>query len=293
MTFKLISIDDKPILDKFLKPYNFLTCEYSFTNLYLWRKGCEIQYTIYKDTLILKKSGFDAYDYFMQPVGYKKENLKEIVEVLLKYKEENEMEYLFKDAETSFIEELKELFPERFLIEEDRDNFDYIYESKDLISLSGKKYHGQKGHYNNFIKNNNYRISDIGEHIQCECIKASREWCNRNFCKGYLLFELKGIEDIIRNSDKLDIDCMAVYVNDKVAAFTIGEKVNDEMAIIHVEKADADIKGLYTFINKTFIERYYSHVKYINREQDLGIEGLRKVKESYRPVILQKKFSVK
>ena len=293
MEFKSICVEDKPIFDKFIKPYTFSTCEYSFTNLYLWRKGCEIKYCIYNDTLIIKKSGFDASDYFMQPIGYKKENLKDLVEALYKYKEENNMEYLFKDAEASFIEDLNEIFPGKFEIKEDRDNFDYIYDSKDLISLSGKKFHGQKGHYNHFVKNNEYRVSEYEEHIGCECIKASREWCSKNFCKGYLLFELKGIEDVIRNGDKLDIDCMAVYLKDKVVAFTIGERVNDDMAIIHVEKADADIKGLYAFINKTFVERYYSDAKYINREQDLGMEGLRKVKESYHPVIMGKKFSVK
>lgn len=86
---------------------------------------------------------------------------------------------------------------------------------------------------------------------------------------------------------------MAVYVNDKISAFTIGEKVNNDMAIIHIEKADSDIRGLYAYINKTFVEQYLNDITYINREQDLGIEGLRKAKLSYNPVKIEMKYSVK
>lgn len=292
LTFKNLCIDDKELFDKYTKPYIFNTCEYSFTNLYLWRKGCNIAYTIYKETLIIKKSGFDGSSYFMQPLHYKLVDLKEIVKALMEYKEANDMDYLFKDVETPFIEDLKKIYGEAIITQEDRDNFDYIYESKNLISLSGKKFHGPKGHYNYFIKNFNYGVSDNSENIACECIKTARQWCNKNSCSGYLLFELKGIEDLLRNKNRLDYDCMGVYIDDKMVAFTIGEKVREDLAIIHVEKADSEIKGLYSYINKTFVEKYYKDVTYINREQDLGIEGLRNVKMAYNPSILEKKYII-
>ena len=138
LEFKPLTLRDKNTFDKYLTPYNFETCEYSFINLLMWKSACDIQYTILKDSLIIKKIDFDGSSHFMQPIKYKKDDLKEIVEILEKYKQENEMDYLFKDAEDSFIKDFKEIFGDKYFIEEDRDNFDYIYESQKLIKLSGK-----------------------------------------------------------------------------------------------------------------------------------------------------------
>lgn len=292
LNFKPLTLEDKIIFDKYLKPYNFLTCEYSFTNLFIWRKGLDVQYCLFDNILIIKKLDFHGDYHFMQPIGYSMENLSEVVQVLLNYKVENKMKYLFKDAETPFIEDLEEIFGEALRIEEDRDSFDYIYESSKLISLSGKKLHSKKNHYNNFIKNNKYYTQIINENNIEDCIKAACEWCKQNDCQGYLKFELKAIQELLTNSSKLDFIGIAVYVEDVLSAFTIGEKANDNMAIIHIEKAATDINGLYAFINKTFVETCFNDVPFINREQDLGKEGLRKAKLSYQPAKLEPKYAV-
>jgi hypothetical protein len=292
LNFKPLTIEDKEIFDKYIKPYTFTTCEYSFTNLFIWRNGLDISYCIYNEVLFIKKMDFHGEYHFMQPIGYMKENLKDIVYILKEYKEENNMKYLFKDAEEAFVEDIKAIFGESFTIEEDRDNFDYIYESSKLISLSGKKLHSKKNHYNNFIKNNIYRIAQIDESNIEACKQAAIEWCHNNDCRDYLKHELKAIKELLANIDRLDIIGMVVYVNDKLSAFTIGEKVNSNMAIIHIEKAAADINGLYTFINKTFVETFFNEIPYINREQDLGREGLRKAKLSYYPFKLEPKYGI-
>lgn len=292
LDFKPLTLDDKDFFDTYLKPYNFLTCEYSFTNLFIWRKALDIQYAIYKNAVIIKKKDFSDNYHFMQPIGYNKENLKEIVDLLIDYKNNNSINYLFKDCETPFIEDLKAIYGEKFNYEEDRNNFDYIYESSKLISLSGKKLHSKKNHYNHFVKNYNYRIAPINEENIDDCMKAACKWCYKNDCRGYLRYELKSIQELLLNNHKLDFVGMAVYVDNVVSAFTIGEKMNDNMAIIHIEKADTDINGLYAFTNKTFVETYFKDIPYINREQDLGIEGLRKAKLSYHPFKLEPKYSV-
>ncbi|EQB87070.1 hypothetical protein J2Z44_000822 [Clostridium punense] len=292
LNFQPLRLEDKPLFDKYLKPYKFKTCEYSFTSLFMWRKALDIHYAIFKDMLIIRKLDFQGNYHMMEPLGYTKENLKEVVEALEEYKEKEGLGYLFKDAEESFVQDLKETFGDKLIVEEDRDNFDYIYSSEKLISLSGKKLHSKKNHYNNFIKNNTYRIEPITDELVCECIKAAREWCRKNDCKGYLLYELRAIEEMLKSSHYLDFKGMVVYVNEKIAAFTIGEKVSEDLAIIHVEKADSNINGLYAFINKTFVENYFSEVPFINREQDLGIEGLRKAKLTYQPVRLESKYIV-
>lgn len=293
LQFKQLTLGDKKVFDKYINPYKFETCEYSFANLVMWKNACQIQYTIYDEILIIKKIDFDGTSHFMQPLNYKKENLKEIVDILSKYKEENEMDYLFKDAETSFIHDFIELFGDKYEIEEDRDNFDYIYESDKLISLSGKLLHKKKNHLNHFVNNTAHHDVDLTQDLIKPCIMAAKEWCYKNFCRGYLISELKSIEELLENKNKLNLIGMAVYINDKISAFTIGEIVNKDMGIIHVEKADAEIRGLYNYINKTFVERYLKQIPYINREQDLGIEGLRAAKLSYAPFGFAKKYKIK
>lgn len=295
LVFNSLTIDDKPLFDKYLKDYKFNTSEYSFTNLIIWRKGCDISYTIYNGALIIKKRDFKGNYHFMQPIGYKKESLRCIIEKLRNYKIENGMPYLFKDVENSFLDELKEIYnADNMEIEEDVDNFDYIYDSDKLINLSGKKLHSKKNHYNYFIKTYNYTVRDFSEPgIKEDCIKASQAWQEeKNSTSKYLYYELEGIREIMSNSDRLNLKGMAVYVDDSIAAFTIGEWVNEDMSIVHVEKGRSDIRGIYTFTNKVFVERYLNDTKYINREQDLGLEGLQKAKKSYNPLKLEKKYCV-
>ncbi|MCB2357516.1 phosphatidylglycerol lysyltransferase domain-containing protein [Clostridium estertheticum] len=293
MIFKRLTIEDKEILEKYIYPYKFLSCEYSFTTLYIWREACDICFTVYKDALIIKKMDFEGRYYFMQPLGYNKENLKELIDVLMDYKKENNMEFVFKDLDESFMEEIKDIYGDvrGICIKEDRDNFDYLYEAEKLTKLSGKKLHGKKNHYNSFIKNYNYEVKDIEEtQVIKDVVVAAEKWYEANNNDRMLNFELQGIKDILENIEIVNTKGIAVYVDDKIVAFSLGEKLNDDLAVIHIEKADTSYSGVYSFINKAFVDRSFSDVKIINREQDLGIEGLRKSKLSYHPFKLEKKY---
>lgn len=293
MIFNRLMIEDKNIFDKFIYPYKFLSCEYSFTTLYIWREACDICFTINKGALIIKKKDFEGKYYFMQPLGYSTENLKEIIDALLVYKTENNMDYLFKDLDEEFMEEIRDIYEDvrGICIKEDRDNFDYLYETEKLIKLSGKKLHGKKNHYNSFIKNYSYEVKDIKEaEVVRDVIVAAEKWYEVNKNDYILSCELQGIKDVLKNMEIVNTKGIAVYVDDKIVAFSLGEKLNDDLAVIHIEKADVCYSGVYSFINKTFVDRNFSDVKLINREQDLGIAGLRKSKLSYHPFKLEKKY---
>ncbi|MGH4123650.1 MAG: DUF2156 domain-containing protein [Clostridium sp.] len=294
MIFKRLTIEDKDTLEKFIYPYKFLSCEYSFTTLYIWREACDICFTIHKGALIIKKKDFEGRYYFMQPLGYSTENLKEIIDALMDYKTENSMHYLFKDLDEVFMEEISNIYDDvrDICIKEDRDNFDYLYEAEKLIKLSGKKLHGKKNHYNSFIKSYKYEVKDIkGEQVIRDVIVAAEKWYAINEEDDDMLYyELQGIKDLLKNIEIVNIKGIAVYVDEKIVAFSLGEKLNDNLAVIHIEKADMDYSGVYSFINKTFVDRCFSDVKIINREQDLGIAGLRKSKLSYHPFKLEKKY---
>ncbi|MDF2879878.1 MAG: hypothetical protein K0R54_435 [Clostridiaceae bacterium] len=293
MDFKKLAIEDKDIFDKYLVPYKFLNCEYSFTTLYIWKDACDVCYTIYNGSLIIKKKDFQGRNYFMQPLGYKKESLKFIIDTLIDYKKKTNMHYLFKDLEENFIDEIRAIYKniDNFYIKEDRDNFDYLYDASKLMKLSGKKLHKKKNHYNSFIKSYNYITKNIADKNVGEQVIESAERIYEQHGKSKdLYYELQGIKNIIHNMDLLGLRGIAVYVDNEVAAFTIGEKVSDDMAIIHIEKAFTKYDGVYSFVNRAFIEQCFNNVKIINREQDLGIEGLRKSKMSYYPMQLEKKY---
>lgn len=294
LVFNPLTFDDKHIFDRYLNEYKFSTSEYTFANLLIWRKGCDIKYTIYDGVLIIKKRDFKGNYHFMQPIGYKKENLKNLVQKLKEYKLENKMNYLFKDVEISFLNDIRETCGDKALIEADIDNFDYIYDREKLATLSGKKLHSKKNHYNYFIKTYDYTVKDFSEpYVKEDCIKAAENWHEERYSGDeYLSYELEGIKELINHMDELNQKGIAVYVDGVISAFTIGECVNEDMAIIYIEKGRTDIRGIYSFINKVFAQEYLSRVKYINREQDLGIEGLRKAKKSYNPIKLEEKYCI-
>jgi uncharacterized protein len=293
VNFKPLALEDKELFLEYLKDYDFNTYEYSFSTLYLWRKLCNVEYAIIKDAIIVRKTEKSFGTYFMQPIGYKKENLKYIIDILMGIKKEDKnIKCLFRDIEKTFLDDLKELFPNDVCFCEDINNFDYIYKREELMTLKGNRFHKKRNHYNQFLNSYEYVVKDFDEEkVLDDCREFAVAWNeNKEEMSRQLEYELEGIKDLLQNYKALDLQGMAVYVNDGIIGFTIGEKVNNKMAIIHIEKANADFRGIYNFINKTFIERYYSDLEFINREEDLGVEGLREAKSSYHPVKLEKKY---
>jgi len=293
--FKPLELSDRDLFQRYLGEYSFNTYEYTFLTLYIWRKMCNVSYSIIDDALIIKKSTKNTGSYFMQPLGYTKENLKNIVAKLDEIKKSDpSFKSLFRDVEMPFINELIDNFGYNICICEDVNNFDYIYSSKQLISLSGHRYHRKKNQYNQFIRKYNFEVRDlIDKSVINDCIDFAKEWYDSRENKDeQLRFELESIKDILANPEILNIKGIAVYVDGRMAGFSIGEKANKKMAIVHIEKGNLDYDGIYSFLNKTMVERHFKDVRLINRQEDLGIEGLRKAKMAYNPVRLEKKFIV-
>lgn len=293
--FKALSIEDKDLFQKYLGNYKFRTYEYSFLTLYLWNTYCNVEYAIIKDALIIKKDEEKTGPYFMQPLGYSEETLPDIIEELLKIKrEDGAFEYLFRDIEEPFLLQLQANYDSKMVFCEDIKNFDYIYETHKLINLNGDKLNKRKNHYKQFIHTYNYSLKDIHDKTVIEdCLDYARLWLESQSVQNrQIICEFAGIREVLNNLPLLNALGMAVYVDGKIAGFTIGEKVNSEMAIIHIEKGDINYKGIYAFINKTFAEEYLKDTTFINREEDLGIAGLRRAKLAYDPVKLEKKYLV-
>lgn len=294
LDFKRLTLKDKDLFNKYSKAYEFISSEYSFTNLYIWKDYYDIHYTLFNDVLIIRKKDSSGKYSFLQPLVVPDAGIRESIEVLAEYSKEHPMEYIFSNVTEKFAYELLNYEKYNFKIYEDRDNFDYIYESQKLSKLPGKNYHKKKNHYNSFMKNYKFEILNlkdisIGDRVMDTTIKWYK---NKETMDEAVNYELQSIPSLLNNMDYLGLEGVAIEVGEKIVGFSIGEKINDKIAIIHIEKGDTSYNGIYSFINKIFIDKCFNDVEFINREQDLGIQGLRKAKESYHPLFLEKKFKV-
>jgi hypothetical protein len=176
----------------------------------------------------------------------------------------------------------------------DRNNSDYIYSSKDLIDLSGRKYHKKKNHLNRFKKDYVFEYKELDiEVVEC-FLDMQEEWCRMRECleKPDLLSEDYAVHEALIHFEELDYKGGAIKIDSRIEAFSLGEVLNDNTAVIHIEKANPEIQGLYTAINQLFTSNTWHKMEFINREQDLGIDGLKKAKESYYPHHMVKKYIV-
>ena len=193
--------------------------------------------------------------------------------------------------------QLAELFRKycpQYELREDRDNFDYVYLAQDLLTLRGKKYHSKRNHINQFRIVNEFEYVPITPDMFEECMRVYSNWLEKKdmFERG-VLGELNAVRAILKNMEALSVKGGGIRIGGNLAAFTLGEQITPNTALIHIEKADADINGLYTMINQQFVEHEWSDMEFINREEDMGLEGLRKAKLSYYPAKMIEKYEAR
>lgn len=187
----------------------------------------------------------------------------------------------------------EEYFPNEFTVSNDEADFDYVYKAENLRELSGKKYHGKRNHLKRFYENN-WSYSVMTEKDFDECIEFAVKSYNDNnsYDDESSVAEQYAINTFLNYYNELDLMGGVIRINDKVKGFTIGSRINSDTIDIHVEKSDSEINGAYTAIMNEFAKSSSDGFAYINREEDLGIEGLRKSKRSYYPEFLIEKNTV-
>lgn len=160
------------------------------------------------------------------------------------------------------------------------------------LSSKAKKYHKKKTHLNRFIERYPFSYESLNQTNAKELIHTYQEWFGRisdNASNG-LKNEYIGIIESLKALECLKFDGGILRVDEKIIAFSFGEPLNDNTIVIHIEKADIEYQGAYQAINREFLANQWKDYALVNREEDLGIEGLRKAKQSYQPLFLQKKF---
>ena len=291
-----LNCTDKPTFDKFFGSRYCENSGYTFTNFFMWRKMRDYRWALEDDVLYIFSSNEEIFAAW-QPIG-PQEKMQDAITKILRVAEENrgEKKFMFVTVEKIFADELK-IYPHaKFNITAERDRFDYVYLAQDLINLSGRKFHGKKNHLNAFRKEYpDAKYVSITEKIIPQCRAELNVWYEThkraNPYNPFICYEQAAIHEIFDHFDKFKLKGGAILLNGKVAAFTFGERLNSDTAVIHVEKADQNVRGIYAAINQNFVAHEWSMMTFINREEDMGLEGLRRAKESYRPIKLIEKFN--
>jgi hypothetical protein len=276
--FKKIDVNDKPIFDKHYQQFPPTHSGELFTTMISWEEYVEYRYvSIDNSIIILAKANNEIIIH--PPSGkFNLDLTKQVIRLAIK---ENMTFGFIKKIEKNL---LSTYFPS-FTFIEDRDYFDYVYRASDLAELSGTKYGKIRNRLNKFAKNFAYITEEISEKNINEVNEFLKRWCLWKDCGSNELLEneRKAIIYLMLNYFDFNLKGLALRINGTIQAIAVYEKMNAETVVIHFEKGSPDFDGIYKAINMETAQRVQHFVPYINREEDLGIPGLRKAKLSYHP----------
>lgn len=288
LNFKRLSLEDKEEYDKYYQAGTEKSSDTSFINLWAWDNKYQTEIAFAENLCWLRFRKDDDYIYGPPLGDYKSVDWqKTFAQYLPK-------QVMFKSVTEELAKALQKVFGKNMEVREDRDNWEYLYNIVDLVSLSGEKYRNQRKLSNQFLQNNNYKLEPIEEKNIEKVKKFQQIWLKQNKENSTGLGqENKAILEVLTNwtEFKDKIFGYALLVDDDIVGYTIGEKQDGEHIIIHFEKALYDVRGAYPALNKLTLENFADY-KYVNREQDLGLAGLRRAKEEYNPFGFVKKYQL-
>lgn len=287
--FKSPKLSDYEKFAQFFFDEGEFSCEMNFISIYIWKAIYENKFYMDDKTLFFKSRDEDGGYVFSLPYGDMEYGMKLIFEYC---KSEGIKPNIWTSQGKRLDTFLKkyntyEIIPER-------DNFDYIYKREDLAFLKGKKYHSKRNHISAFSKKYNWTYEVLDDNNKDEFLAFSEKWYFDKadaFDEG-LAAEQKALAKILNSNVGIKYKGALIRIDGKIVAVTMGSPINSKVFNIHFEKSDADYLTAYALINREFALRELQEYEYINREDDLGIEGLRKAKLSYKPEILLEKYSL-
>ncbi len=290
MNWTPFSLEAKETFDSYFKGSGTELSDYTFTNFFLWHFSRSVRYSVVGGFLCIEERRCGQKPVSMMPFG--EGDLKGAVDQVRGDFNRRGVPFSMRAVSKETKEKLEGIFGDELVFEEDRDHHDYVYNVSDLVELSGKKFRDKRNHLNQFLVTYDHSYHRMTEDIVDEVAGAQIEWFSSYGWEDNpaLADEHTGILELVDNFDRLDFTGGVLKVEGKVAAFTFGEQLNDDTVVIHTEKANADIRGAYQMINQKYLEEEWKGMSYVNREEDLGIEGLRKAKQSYNPVRFIEKY---
>lgn len=276
---KPLSLADTMMLREYLRKYPRENCDYTITNLIVWGKIYNNHYLMFKERLVIFNP---QYEYVLFPLGEELQaaELLELVMLFREHFEEAQLiliphEYILKHPELE----------QHFEIKVDRDWADYIYSTERMVNLSGRKLAKKKNLIAQFKRAYpQYKVMKITEDRLDVILQFTHKWRRERSAEGiYLMTEIKAISNTLEAWNNLPVEGLIICLDYKIAAYSIFSAQTMDMATVHFEKFDPDKKGSAQLITWETARYLQERFKWINREQDIGLEGLRQAKLSYLP----------
>lgn len=290
-----LSLKDE--IESRVKELNYKDYNLSFTNMYMWRNMFKLGVHIEKGFVIVFSQVKQEEIFSLNPIC-SIDNVPEAIKYLIEFFEKYNLDFIMHNSVAQVKEKIEELYGDFFVYETTRDSFDYIYKVEKILTYSGKKLQKKRNHVNGFLKTYEGRYElkkiDSDKTVIDDCVGFVKKWdAQKEERDEYIDQEVQGTIDVLNNFDKLSCQGLAIYLDGKIEGFGIGTRLNDTTAILNIEKANGAIRGLYPFIRQQVVKTFFSDLKYINTEDDVGDENLRKSKLSYQPEYLVEKFTIR
>jgi len=280
--FKAVGLEDRDVVRSFLACCPIDVCEMNFGNSFIWRNFDHPRFTVIHNNLCLLFEPPDEPAYFLQPFG--NSAIPETIRTCLDHAPR------LSRIPASFAEKY---CSEGFQCATDPDNFDYVYATRDLIELKGKKYDGKRNRIRKFERNHASRYLKLTADHLGACHRLFEEWVGEKDPSIPMAgAQQDAIQQALTHFEALDLSGGAIEVEGAVAAFSIGEQLNPDTAVIHIEIVSPKYEGLAQLMNREFVKNELASYAFINREQDMGVPGLRKAKQSYQPQHLVEKYHI-
>jgi hypothetical protein len=282
----------KPLLDALIRESRPQVSELSFTNLFIWRHAYGAHLSRMGEVVLAFSLRADPDESFLLPplgAAAGAEHVRAGLEFL---RQEGHAPRLCR-VDGATLDRLG-VSEDEFVITPDRDNWDYVYRVRDLIELPASEHEEKRRHIERFSKRFRYEYRRITPDLVGACQELQDLWCDEKHCDLHssLRAEARAVREVLEGLEELSVTGGAILVNGRVQAFALGEPLNDNTVVVHIEKASPDLHGAFQVINQQFLANEWADWEYVNREQDVGEPGLRKAKESYVPAHMVEKFEV-
>ncbi len=293
LDFFVPTLADKPMITDAVRRGGFRGADFNFNNMILWRSTYHPLVAKFGDGIIIMSGSLENPFYFC-PIATG--GLPSAIDAIIEDAERRGAKARIRGITDAELPEFMRFYGDTFEITADERSFDYIYSIDKLADLPGKKLHAKRTHINRFDEQNDWSFEPITADNIAECRAMCMDWMRIHTEKTGSSYsgEKKALASMFRNFDRLELDGGMIRSSGRVVAFSVGGVLAGDTYDIHFEKAYADIQGSYAVINREFaryVREKHPEIVYINREEDMGLPGLRKAKQSYYPDILLKKYT--
>ena len=282
--FAPVTLQDKPVYESYLLGEKERGCEFSFTNLYLWGRQ---RFAVLHGHIVLF-SQFGRNTVYPYPLG--SGDKRKVLDAIIADAKARGIFCRITGLGVLAKQTLEELYPGKFRFHSDEGSYDYVYLIDDLAELKGKKYHGKRNHLNRFFEAYpDYTVQPIGEDNIEKVSQFAEVWYRKRLEENPnadFYMEQAALTKATRDYRELGMEGLVLLDGDDVLAFTLASRLSEDTFDVHFEKARSDIQGAYPAINYEFaryIRNKYPDIRYLDREEDMGLEGLRRAKKSYHP----------